>query len=118
MVRNKLQLLMEAKLTKITVLGGSGYAGSNIAAAAKLRNHTVTVVSRNVPANPVPGVKYVQGSVLDKAVLDQAFAGADVVISAILPRGELAGKILHLVKELEARSASTGKRIGIVGVLS
>lgn len=102
-------------MTTITVLGGSGYAGSNIAAAAKLRNHTVISVSRNAPKEPVPGVKYVHGSVLDKAVLDQAFKTSDVVVSSIPPRGELAGKVVQLVKELESRSASTGKRIAVVG---
>lgn len=102
-------------MAKITVLGGTGYAGSSIVAAAKRRGHAVIAYSRNVPAATLPGVAYVQGSVLDKAMLDKAFQGADIVITSIPPRGDLAGKILQLVTELEARSAATGTRLGVVG---
>jgi hypothetical protein len=102
-------------MAKVTVLGGTGYAGGHIVAAAQRRGHTVTAYSRNAPANPVPGVTYVQGSVLDPKVLDQIFAGADVVLSAVAPRGEIGGKMLQVVTELEKRAASTGKRLGVVG---
>jgi len=102
-------------MAKITVLGGTGYAGGHIVAAAKRRGHAVAVYSRSAPAIATPGVTYLQASVLDKAVLDRVFDAADVVISALAPRGELTGKMLQVIKELEARSASSGKRLGVVG---
>ncbi len=38
-------------MSKLVVFGGTGYAGSRIAAEALRRGHEVTVVARNVPAD-------------------------------------------------------------------
>ena len=102
-------------MVNIAVIGGTGYAGRNIVAAAAQRGHSVTAFSRTAPAEPVAGVSYVQGSVFDDAVLASAFDGADVVISALAPRGELDGKLLGVVEKLETLSGSTGTRLGVMG---
>jgi putative NADH-flavin reductase len=102
-------------MAKITVIGGTGYAGSNIVAAAARHGHEVAALSRTAPTDPVSGVVYVQGSVLDHGVLALAFEGTDVVISALAPRGEIAGRMLEIVEKLEGLSASTGIRLGVIG---
>jgi len=102
-------------MVNIAVLGGTGYAGSNIVAAAAKRGHAVTAFSRNVPAQPVAGVTYVQGSVFDADVLASAFDGADVVVSALAPRGDLDGKLVGVVEKLGALSGSTDTRLGVMG---
>lgn len=102
-------------MTRITVLGGTGYAGAAIAAEAAKRGHEVTVVSRTVPTDPIPEVDYVTGSVEEAAVLDQVVSGSDVVISALSPRGDMAGKVEDIVREVTTRMDGTGARFGYVG---
>jgi putative NADH-flavin reductase len=102
-------------MAHITIVGGTGYAGRHIVAAAARRGHTVTAISRTVPTKPIDGVTYVQGDVLDDAVLVRAFENADAVITALSPRGELTGKMMQTVRRLEQLSASSGVRLGVVG---
>ena len=56
-------------MSRITVIGGTGYAGSAIVTEAAARGHQVTVFSRSLPAERVPGVNYVQGDATDEAAL-------------------------------------------------
>ena len=77
-------------MSRITVLGGTGYAGSAIVAESAARGHRVTSLSRSLPPEPVPGVTYVQGDVADEAALTPVIEHADVVVSALAPRGPLA----------------------------
>jgi len=102
-------------VSRITVLGGSGYAGAAIVAEAARRGHEVTAVSRTKPEEQIPGVDYVAGSVLDAAVLDQVVPGRDVVISALSPRGDMAGKVEGVVEELARRVDGTPTRLAHVG---
>lgn len=105
-------------MTSITVLGGTGYAGAAIVAEAAHRGHTVTAISRSEPANPVAGVTYVQGSVLDPELQARAFAGADAVISTTSPRGDMEGKLPGLHRELLSKAADAGSRLAVVGGFS
>ena len=102
-------------MARITVLGGTGYAGAALVAEARRRGHDVTSVSRSAPAAPVAGVDHVQGSVLDPDVLDRVLEGRDVVVSALSPRGDLAGRVEGVVEELIRRLAGTPTRLGYVG---
>jgi putative NADH-flavin reductase len=102
-------------VSRITVLGGSGYAGAAIVAEAAGRGHEVTAVSRTKPDEQTPGVEYVAGSVLDAAVLDQVVPGRDVVISALSPRGDMAGKVEDVIRELARRVDGTPTRLAHVG---
>ena len=52
-------------MTRITVLGGTGYTGTNIVREALARGLEVTAVARNTPASPVEGVTYVTGGAAD-----------------------------------------------------
>ncbi|CAN5470480.1 NAD(P)H-binding protein [soil metagenome] len=102
-------------MARITVLGGTGYAGAAIVAEAARRGHHVTAFSRTSPDEPVPGVEQVTGSVLDAALVDRATTGADVVISALSPRGDVAGKLEEVMTGLARRLDGTTTRLGYVG---
>lgn len=102
-------------MSRITVLGGTGYAGGAIVAEAARRGHQVTSVSRSQPTEPIAGVDYVTGSVLDAAVLDAVVPGRDVVISALSPRGDMAGKVEDVLRELARRVDGTPTRLAHVG---
>lgn len=100
---------------RITVVGGTGYAGANIAAEAAGRGHAVTVWSRSAPTETIPGVEYRQGSVLDAAVLEEAVQGADVVVEALSPRGELEGRLAPVVSRLAGLTQTAGAKLAVVG---
>lgn len=102
-------------MSRITVLGGTGYAGAAIAAEAQRRGHHVIAVSRTAPEQPAEGVEYVTGSALAPGILDRVLDGSDVVIEAVSPRGDMAGKEEGLVDDLIARVAGTPTRLGIIG---
>ena len=102
-------------MARITVLGGTGYAGAAIVAEAAKRGHDVTAVNRSAVEAPVSGVDYVTGSALDAAVLDAVVPGRDAVVVALSPRGDMAGKVEPIVEDLITRLAGTPTRLGYVG---
>lgn len=102
-------------MARITVVGGTGYAGSHIVREAAARGHQVTSLSRATPAELVDQVTYLTGDVLDPAVLAGAVGDADVVVEALSPRGALEGKLVGVVRQLAAAAQAAGVRIGVVG---
>ncbi|POH58987.1 NAD(P)-dependent oxidoreductase [Arthrobacter glacialis] len=102
-------------MAKVKVLGGTGYAGSNIVRVAVERGHEVTSYSRNLPADAVKGANYVTGSVFDPDFLAQVVADADVVVETLSPRGDLEGKLEGVVAELSVLAQDAGVRLGVVG---
>ena len=102
-------------MTRITVLGGTGYAGGAVVREAARRGHQVLSVSRTAPADPLPGVTYLTGSVLEPGVLHQAFTDADVVFEALSPRGDMAGKVEGVFDQVLALAREHGTRLGILG---
>lgn len=102
-------------MTRITVLGGTGYAGSHIVAEALSRGHQVRVIARRTPEKPIEGAEYVVGDVLDPEVLSGTVEDTDVVVEALSPRGELAGKLVELDQQLASLAERAHVRLGIVG---
>ncbi len=103
-------------MTAITVVGGTGYAGAAIVAEAARRGHTVTAISRTVPGTQAEGVDYVTGD-LTQSVPD--IAGAEVVVAALSPRGDNAGKLRDAYRSLAQAAATNGARfVGIGGFSS
>lgn len=102
-------------MTKVTIIGGSGYAGSHIAEAAAVRGFAVTSVSRGEAAQQMGGVSYTTGSVLDAADRARLLADADVVIVAISPRGEMAGQVRPAIAQLASDAQAAGVRLGVIG---
>jgi len=105
-------------MARISVLGGTGYAGSAVVREAAKRGHDVTAVSRTAPEVPVPGVTYVAGSVLEPEVLRQAVEGVDVVFEALSPRGDMVGKVQAVIDDLIRLADEAGLRLGALGGVS
>ncbi|MFD2093812.1 NAD(P)-dependent oxidoreductase [Blastococcus deserti] len=102
-------------MARISVFGGTGYTGSNIVAEAVQRGHTVTSVSRNEPEQRIDGVDHLEGSLLDADTREKALAGADVVVVAVAPRGNMAGSVHPGITALAADAERAGVRIGVIG---
>lgn len=102
-------------MTSIVVFGGSGYAGSHIAEAAAVNGHQVTSLTRREAATQIAGVTYRTGSILDAADRAAALKGAEVVIVAVSPRGEMAGQVRPAIAALAADAEAAGVRLGVIG---
>lgn len=105
-------------MSRITVLGGTGYAGSAVVAEAARRGHDVTAFSRSLPQVQVPGVTYVQGDATDEAALAGAVSGADVVVAALAPRGPLADSFRDVYRTVARLADAEGARLYVVGGFS
>jgi uncharacterized protein len=101
-------------VSRITVIGGTGYAGSAIVAEAAARDHRITALSRSLPDAPIPGVTYVQGDATDEATLSSVIAGSDIVVDAIAPRGPL-GHARDVHRTIARLADTAGVRLFIVG---
>jgi putative NADH-flavin reductase len=101
-------------MSRITVIGGTGYAGSAITEEAAARGHQVTALSRSLPGTPVPDVTYVQGDATDEATLSSVIKGADVVADAIAPRGPV-GHARDVHRTIARLADAAGVRLFIVG---
>ncbi|WP_312785378.1 NAD(P)-dependent oxidoreductase [Brevundimonas sp.] len=70
---------------KVTVIGASGRAGSEITRELARRGHQVTGVARNPARIPTgAGITAVSGDANDAATLPSLLKGADAVVSAIM----------------------------------
>ena len=103
-------------MSTIVVFGGTGYTGGNVVREAASRGHQVIAVSRSEPKDPVPGVRYEVGKVED--VAPRVVPGADVVVAALSPRGDMAGRLVDAYEELARLSAEAGARYLQVGGFS
>jgi Putative NADH-flavin reductase len=101
-------------MSNIAVIGGTGYAGRHVVVEAAERGHTVLAVSRKVAADRVPGVTYVEGTLLDVPSLLNELAGVDVVVVAVSPRGEMAGLVRPNVEALNS-TLPEDVRLGVIG---
>ena len=102
-------------MARITVLGGTGYAGAHIAQEAAARGHEVSAVSRRAPESPLEGVNYVSGDVLDEEFLNQLAAQSDLVMVALAPRDQMQGRVIEAVRKLIPAAAAAGVRLGVIG---
>jgi putative NADH-flavin reductase len=102
-------------MSNISLLGGTGYAGQNIAREALKRRHTVTSYSRNLPDAPLEGVTYITADLLDPAVAERAFEGSDIVVAALSPRGETALSLRKIYANLIELASTHHVRLGVVG---
>lgn len=100
-------------MVSIVVFGGTGYTGANIVREAVSRGHRVISVSRSEPAEPVAGVRYEHGAAED--VAPRVVPGADVVVAALSPRGDMEGRLGEVYRTLAALSAEAGARLVQIG---
>jgi uncharacterized protein len=101
-------------MARIAVIGGTGYAGRNVVEEAARRGHTVVSVARKPAAERIPGVTYVEGTVLDVPGLVAELQGADVVFSAVAPRGDMLGMLRPAIADLVA-ALPDEVRLGVTG---
>ncbi|OMH23284.1 NAD-dependent epimerase [Tersicoccus phoenicis] len=101
-------------MARITVIGGTGYAGAHLVAEAARRNHSVTSISRTVPDAQLDGVTYRAGSITDDPVAEAA-VDADVVVVAVSPRGPMAGQVAPSAENVARHAQRHGTRFGIIG---
>src|SRR5690625_3778220 len=102
-------------MSRITVIGGTGYAGAAIVAEAASRGHQVTVLSRSAPEAPIPHVAYVQGDATDKAAFSAAAEGSDAVVDALAPRGSAASGWRDVHNTVARLADAAGVRLYVVG---
>ncbi|MFT3832930.1 MAG: NAD(P)H-binding protein [Micropruina sp.] len=105
-------------MSRIVVIGGTGYAGSAIVAEAASRGHQVTAVSRTQPADSIPGVTYVPADATDESALAGVIAGADVVVAALAPRGPLAESFREVNRTIAGLADAHQARLFVVGGFS
>lgn len=103
-------------MAKIVIFGGTGYTGSSIAREAAARGHEVVSVSRSEPQEPVDGVTYLLGPA--EQLAQSVIPGASAVIATLSPRGDMAGRLVDVYRELAAQSAGAGARYLQVGGFS
>jgi len=103
-------------MATVVVFGGTGYTGANVVREAVARGHHVVAVSRSEPEDPVPGVRYETGPA--EAVARSVVPGADAVVAAISPRGDMAGRLVDVYAELARQAAAAGARYLQVGGFS
>jgi putative NADH-flavin reductase len=101
-------------MTRITVLGGTGYGGSAVVREAARRGHAVTSISRSAPTTAVADVNYETRSVTEPGVVEEAVATSDVVFVALSPRGDMAGRVEGIVDDL-IKAAAGRVRVGVLG---
>jgi uncharacterized protein len=102
-------------VSRILVIGGTGYAGAAIVAEAASRGHQVTSLSRSRPDAPVPEVTYVEGDATDGATLASAIAEADVVVGALAPRGPLTDTFREVYGSIAQLADTAGVPFYVVG---
>jgi uncharacterized protein len=102
-------------MTRICVLGGTGYAGSAIVREAAARGHDVVAFSRHAPADAVDGVTHVAGSALVASDVEGAVTGADVIVVALAPSGELEDRFEQVNADIADIAEKLGARLGVVG---
>ncbi|MFS0732248.1 NAD(P)H-binding protein [Microbacterium sp. 1P10UB] len=101
-------------MSRIAVIGGTGYAGSHIVREAVSRGHTVVSVARSVASDRVEGATYLEGTLLDVPTLVAQLEGVDVVVSSVAARGDMLGQLRPAIAELVA-ALPANVRVGVIG---
>jgi len=66
-------------MTPVLVTGGSGFIGQHLVSQLVARGQQVRVLDVCAPVRALPGVEYIEGSVLDTRIVDEATAGVGEV---------------------------------------
>jgi uncharacterized protein len=102
----------------ILLLGASGNIGARVLAEAASRGHNVTAASRNPEKiTGGKGITAIKLDATDAAAVAEAAKGADVIISAVSPRGvdDRAAKAHAVADAVMGAAKKTGARLFQVG---
>jgi dihydroflavonol-4-reductase len=66
-------------MTHVLVTGGSGFIGQHLVSVLVARGRQVRVLDLQPPPHALPEAQYVEGSVLDRDLVDEALSGIDEV---------------------------------------
>jgi len=103
-------------MTKIVVLGGTGFAGSHIVREALSREWEVVAVARHLPAEKVPGATYAEMDVADASDLGHVTSDADAIVVALHASAPLgSGTLADGVPSLLAAAGKNQSRLAVVG---
>ena len=105
-------------MARIKVLGGTGFAGEAVVREAAGRGHRSRHIAGGRQSEPVDGVAYVNGSLLDPELLATTVENADVVFETISPRGDMEGRVEEIVDQLIRLADDSGVRLGVLGGVS
>jgi hypothetical protein len=100
-------------MANIVVFGGTGYTGGNIVREAAARGFGVVSISRSAPDEPIDGVQYELGSAEEAA--PRFIPAADVVVAALSPRGDMAGRLVEIYSDLAQQAGVAGARYVQIG---
>jgi putative NADH-flavin reductase len=103
-------------MSVIVIFGGTGYTGRNVAREAVARGHTVVAVSRSTPSDPLAGVRYETGDVSE--IAPRVIPAADAVVATLSPRGDMAGRLVDIYRDLATQAAAAGARYLQIGGFS
>ncbi|MFT4212255.1 MAG: NAD(P)H-binding protein [Microbacterium sp.] len=101
---------------RISIFGGTGYAGGNIVRDAAGRGHAVTSYSRGGAADePVAGVAYETGTLTDAELVARVAADSDDVVVAV-HGGDVDGqRLVDILPSLIDAAIAGGARLSFVG---
>lgn len=115
---------------RIVVVGGTGFTGSAIVAVAAERGHEVVAIARSFPSGAPDSTGGAGGTVHDgvahlaldvtapgaaESVVDAGGERADAIVSALSPRGSMAGAVAPVDARLARAAQAAGVRLVVVG---
>lgn len=101
-------------MTRITIFGGGGYAGSHITESAAVRGHDVTVITRSEVPSQIAQVNYRLGDLTNADDRAWAVANSDVIVLAAAPRGDMVERFRPAITALAEQLRGSGVRLGMV----
>lgn len=102
-------------MAQILIIGGTGYAGGNIAREAVARGHSVTSLSRSAPTDPIAGVTYRTGSITDAALVAELSKDADQLVVAVHGADAGGRPLIDTLLSLIDTAVASGARLSFVG---
>lgn len=102
-------------MSRISIFGGTGYAGSHIAREARSRGHEVASYSRTDAGEHFDGIDYRQGSIADVSAIKAAAQQADELVVAV-HGADIGGQpLIDVVPALIEAAEANQARLSFVG---
>ena len=95
-------------MKNITVIGGSGFLGTEVSKELILRKYKVTIFDKNVPKFSSKNLEYIKGNILDNKKLEDAIKGSSYVYN-FAGIADLDYGVLQPIKSIEQNILATVK---------